>query len=1139
MSEPTPQQQAAIARRGTSVVLSSGAGCGKTFVLTNRYLSHLKQDGVGVSQIVAITFTDRAAREMRDRIRQAVAAQLRARPDDSSWADHLRDLESAPIQTIHSFCGDLLRQFAVPAGLDPRFEVLEEILAENLRVEALQDTLRALLTADTPAGRDLGALVVLYGWTATVDAVQALLRERDAAGWDRWLRRSPADIAAEWTGSERQDLLLVWVTYLCAASPKIAHLVNLFRGTECRGPEMRVNVQKVLEGLPRLAAAPDLGTAVEELCEAAKVGREKADAWPDSDTYAAVRDAMADFRKELTDKLALFSEEPEEVERAAVVGQRFLRVALTVVEAYQERKTRAGVVDFQDLLVLARDLLRDRSEVRESLRHRYRYLLLDEMQDTDPVQMELVELLCGVGLEHDKLFAVGDAKQSIYRFRGAEVALFEKLRSAVGLEGRLQLTRNYRSHPGILHFVNALCSHRFPDYEPLEPHHPPTYPGPCVEFLWSVPAAEDSPLSHRFGGRGAGGEGGQGPRPEETASGPGKPNPPHPDPLPPKRGERENAADVRSREADAIARRIAEVIDSPEARVRDGDSLRPVTPGDVVLLFRSMSNVGIYEAALRKHGLDYYLVGGRAFFAQQEVYDLLNLLRALENPSDSVALAGTLRSPFGCLSDDALLLLAIHPRGLWSGLHDPECVAGLPDDQRPRAERIRGLLDEWRPLKDRLAIARLINRVVADTGYDAALQFEFLGDRKLANLWKLIDLARSFDRSGLFGLAEFIARLGELVDTQPREEQAATQPENADVVRIMSIHQAKGLEFPVVFVPDLAARGLGGRLAAARWDRRLGCIARPPTEDPPLFTDFPHRLAAAAETVAEWREDLRILYVACTRARDLLVLSAGLTDSFPAGTAADRPVPVKAPNTWMLALGERFHLVSGNCLDATIPADQRPAVAVRVVEPAVGQPPRAGRSEDEPRAEIRPGSFAPIAPRPWPAVVWLGDLERAAEPTPAARRFREALSRWDASGKPPEFPDNEAQALWDRFAVSEWPARLRAAERLYRELEFLAPWPGGGSSHDRPVLRGVIDFLWKEPDGWHLLALDTGEGRADGARRFEALVVRGQFTEPVVSATTLELQIGVARRLDGPGLEPEAIEQEMEALLVRIAKLAA
>src|SRR5262249_49919863 len=151
---------------------------------------------------------------------------------------------------------------------------------------------------------------------------------------------------------------------------------------------------------------------------------------------------------------------------------------------------------------------------------------------------------------------------------------------------------------------------------------------------------------------------------------------------------------------------------------------RPVRPGDVVLLFRSMSNVALYEAALRRHGLDYYLVGGRAFFAQQEIYDLLNLLRALENPRDEVSLAGTLRSPFCCLGDEALFLLARHRDGLWAGLCDDDAHGQLPDDQRPAAARARRHLARWHALKDRLTIARLLGEVFADSGYDAAVQFE-------------------------------------------------------------------------------------------------------------------------------------------------------------------------------------------------------------------------------------------------------------------------------------------------------------------------------------------------------------------------------------------------------------------------------
>ena len=337
------------------------------------------------------------------------------------------------------------------------------------------------------------------------------------------------------------------------------------------------------------------------------------------------------------------------------------------------------------------------------------------------------------------------------------------------------MTVNFRSQPAILDFANALFASRMRDYEPLQAFHAQVKEGPCIEFLWS---------------------------PSD---------------------EQENVQDTRSGEAESIARRIAAMLESQEELVVERvpgqpDRLRPVKAGDVVLLFRAMSNVHLYEKALREQGLNYYLVGGRAFFAQQEVYDILNLLRALENPQDSVCLAGTLRSPFCCLSDEGLFVLSRHPEGPWAGLHDQATCERLPASQREPARFARANLDHWRCLKDGMPISLLLGRVLADSGYDAALQFESLGDRKLANLWKLQALARTFDRSGLLGLAEFIASLSEQVRTQPREEQAATQPENADVIRIMTIHQAKGLEFPVVIVPDLAARGGGPHLPVATWE---------------------------------------------------------------------------------------------------------------------------------------------------------------------------------------------------------------------------------------------------------------------------------------------------------------------------------
>ncbi|HEY8506341.1 MAG TPA: UvrD-helicase domain-containing protein, partial [Gemmataceae bacterium] len=955
----TEQQRRAVGQRGVSVLLASGAGCGKTHVLTARYLSHLTEDAAGVGEVVAITFTERAAREMRERIRRAVVERLRQAADEDTaarWAAHLRGLESAPITTIHAFCGNLLRQFAVPAGLDPRFEILEDVLASNLRSEALGSTLRALLTRDSQAGEDLRELVVLYGWSATVAAVEHLAASADLAAWEGWLAEPPEKVAERWLGQDRRDVLREWVEYLTAASPKVAGCLDLLRRVPCSGPQTRANVQRLLEETPRLAEAPDLAAAVEALKECAKVGKERGSAWPDEAAYALVKEAFEGFRKELPEKLALFTDDPGDVTDAARWGRRFLRVAAEVAGAYQERKRRAGVVDFQDLLVLARDLLRDRAEVRDALRDRYRFILVDELQDTDPVQMELIDLLCGKTLHFGKLFAVGDHKQSIYRFRGADVELFQALRRDVPREGRLGLTLNFRSQPGILHFVNALCAKRLPEYEPLQAFHPTVSREPCVEFLWGV--APQPPLSPE----GRGGQGDASPQPsptlgEETSSGPA----------------RESAADLRRREADAIARRLAQMLDRGEERVWDADRgcLRPVRPGDVVLLFRSMSHVAHYEAALRRHGLDYYLVGGRAFFAQQEIYDLLNLLRALENPHDAVSLAGTLRAPFCCLSDEALFVLGRHREGLWHGLFDPERFTLLPEEQKPVVERARRFLTRWRRLKDRLPISRLLGEVFADCGYDAAMLFEFLGERKLANLWKLQELARAFDRTGRFGLAEFIARLGELVRTQPREEQAATLPENADVVKLMSIHQAKGLEFPVVVVPDLNAPSRGEQLPAAAWDRRLGCLARPPSdEDPPPFSDFPWRLGRSAATVADWREDLRILYVACTRARDLLILSAGL----PADVSPTAPA-IKPASHLMLALAERFDLATGDFRGDDVPEAEVPEVRVVWAEPA-GDVPRRARPDDTLGWEEEPED-EPVDSPAVPAFVSLPALERA------------------------------------------------------------------------------------------------------------------------------------------------------------------
>jgi ATP-dependent helicase/nuclease subunit A len=1100
----TDQQRRAVVTRDVSVLLSSGAGCGKTHVLTERYLSHLRHDGAEVGQIVAITFTERAARQMRARIRQAVLKHLRdaeSEEDAERWARHLRGLETAPISTIHAFCATLLRQFAVEAGLDPTFDVLEDVLSVNLEAEALTASLQKLLTAQGTAGEDLRQLVLLFGWRPVNEAVRELLHAWDALGWKAWLETPATDVAAGWQQQARTVLLPRYLEYVLAARPKVSRLLPLLRRHPPLPGPLSESVGFLLDELPRLPQAEDAAAAVERLAEAAKVGKQGAKAWPDAEVYEQIKDAFKDFREDLRAlKLERFSADPATLPAAVEVGQRFLRVAAEAQQTYHERKRRHGVVDFQDLLVLARDLLRDNAEARTRLQERYRFLLIDELQDTDPVQMELVESLCGAELTAGKLFAVGDASQSIYRFRGADVYLFQGLRQRMAHEGRLGLTINFRSQPALLDFTNALVGHRLAAYELLRAFHEQVNPGPCVEFLWSPCADED------------------------------------------------DASQARSAEAEGIARRIAAMVDREELvvqRTPEGAGLRPVRRGDVVLLFRAMSNVHLYEAALRKHGLDYYLVGGRAFFAQQEIYDLLNLLRALENPQDEVSLAGTLRSPFCCLSDEVLFVLCrgwraidSHPvkSSLWLGLHEDGLLDRLPQDQREPVLRARRFLDRWRSLKDRLPIARLLGEVLADSGYDAAMQFEFLGDRKLANLWKLVDLARTFDRSGLFGLAEFIARLGDLVENQPREEQAATQPENADVVRLMTIHQAKGLEFPVVIIPDIDAAIGGGHPPVARWDARLGCVVRPPADaETPPFPDYGWGLWKVREDIEDWNESLRTLYVACTRAQDYLILSSALAPSF-------RP-----SSPWMLTLAERFDLFSGACLVPDLPPERTPAVRVPDVREAFTTGNTGNTLEEQGKREFEgtghpsagiPDSASPLSSPVSPVFpvvnipvrrigqrsFTVAELEACLHAPPFAgpgmfavqfeaedgsdrNHWPTRRERLESAQSPQDLLLRTVLQAWDFRDPQGWRPLLRRAaahlglvdesgvlerglewfvttntfaplgraEVCHRELAFLLPWPGkkipAGLTH-RPAVRGVIDCLWQDVrGGWHLVAL--------------------------------------------------------------------
>jgi len=1157
----TDQQRLAITARGVSVALSAGAGCGKTFVLTRRFLAQLdpaanKPGRSRLSQLVAITFTERAAREMRDRIRAACAKRLLECPEDQvdHWCELLRELDTARISTIHSFCGALLRSHAVDARLDPHFRVLDQAQADTLLYELLDDYLRNKLAEREEATIEL---VVQFGLEPLRRMIATLLGRRQEIDWSQWRNETADALATRWAEYWQSDTLPNALRQI-SQSPAAQQVIEVARRGLSRHPTMRQRCAFLVERLPRLPQTADPAADLAAIRAAAMVkgGGSKKD-WESDAVYAEFTAAAKDLRDAIDGLQVPLGFDAVAARPAAVASLRLLGLADGLSAAYQQRKDELAVLDFNDLLIHARDLLAgpERAGLRKRLSGQIRLLLVDEFQDTDPLQVELVEALCDDELLGGKLFFVGDYKQSVYRFRGADPRVFRRLRERIPAEGRLPLSLNFRSQPAILSFINALfCESLGPDYEPLRPHRPQVAPTPAVEFLW---ATEEEPQS----GAGA-------------------------------------AERLRRREADWIARRIRALLDAGEKIVWDQQAaeagrpaVRAVRPGDVALLFRALSDVELYEEALRRYDINYYLVGGHAFYSQQEIYDLSNLLRAINDPSDEVSLAGVLRSPMFSLLDETLFWLAQQQGGLTAGLTagllatSPLSRAGrgaggegmpLTPEQRRRVEFAAATLRDLRAMKDRLPIAQLIGEALARTGYDAVLLAEFLGQRKLANLRKLIEQARSFDRSGIFTLADFITQLSQFVVRQPDEALAATYPESADVVRLMTIHQAKGLEFPVVVVPDVdrARRGLSASVA---FTRQLGPMVR--DANAPSGFDL-HRLAEDEEEQAEL---VRLLYVATTRAADYLILSAGV------------PEPGSARGPWTRLINRRFDPLSGRMRVVVPDGHPTPEITVTTTEPPLGSRPSGGPVRRDLRKIVDkarqmaadgggslPEGLGPVPPeaaarrqysfsrlsgklRGPQLVVQPGGLSQFSSDSGGLSQFSSdengTVPFADLPAEPPldprglgtlvhavlaevdfgnpgdvaaavrrhaprHLPDvndglDEPIEMIGRFLASARAREMAGARHVHAELEFLLAWPPGAPQPDGRYLQGFIDCLYQDAAGaWRLVDYKTNRVTAADVEREAAqyemqMLLYGLAVERTVKCPPAELVLCFLR----PGVE--------------------
>jgi ATP-dependent helicase/nuclease subunit A len=1119
---PTPEQRAAIEGGARTVMVEAGAGTGKTGVMVDRYCRLACDESVAPEAILAFTFTDKAAAELRERIRSEIARRAGAGSERARQL--LPGLGGAWVTTIHGFCNRLLAGHPVTVGIDPRFRVLDSPEAERAAREAFEQALERFLADEAAVRERTLAAFDLPGLRATAIAAHAELRSRGDAE-PRLPDPPPADLVGA-LGRARDAVEQA--------------LAELAADDERRALLERAGAVLADGGRPGL----------DELCSLCTSTRAK--------PLAAYREAIE-----------------EAARRCAEAGEggvayRHLAVLLRLFgERYAAAKERRAGLDFEDLQLLTAQLL-ERSELGADYRDRFSHLLVDEFQDTNRLQLRLIEALRG---PETRLMVVGDELQSIYGFRHADLDVFREQREAIAARADgevLALSGNFRSSPEVIGAVNAIGEALLPDrYRPLRVGSPPE-PGRAaggVELLLTA-------------ARGWDGDG------VEL------------DPATDARSPREVLAEARF-----VAERLRQLAEQGEGR------------GDMVVLLRAFTHLDAYEDSLARAGLRPYVVGGRGYWSQQQVADACALLAVLANPLDDQALFGALASSACAVTPDTLWLLRAAAGGgrhVWPAVERlaelgegeiaaPEELDSIADSERALlvrfSERIAGL----RARAPLLPLAELIDAVVSETGYDLAVLMRPAGEARFANVRKLMRLAADFEASegrDLRGLLDFLSARAEA----DADAQAATAVEGHDGVRIMTVHSAKGLEFDVVAVPQLARRLL---------------ITRPPAltighepESPRVGLQLPrlgagslklfsHRELCEEQQRREAEEELRLFHVAATRARRRLILSGVVKEEASRNGSAGTPVierivaafdvdrerdstisiPAPGPRPGLelelppSELPVRVNLPSperaaelrrrdGSRSTATDPGEGPAPLLQRRPPPASRRPLSYTALTAEDDAGVRPLSRMAGQTAKGPGTGGDGVAEPDREAAVAEGIAVHSLLEWSQANDwrepPPETVRRFALAAGLDDGAPEGVERLLAPLRALRESSFFSDRiaPARRCRAELPILldldgnvmRGSIDLL-VENDGEPPLIVDYKTDRLDGAdpaaHAERYAVQRAIYALAVTRATGAE-EVEVAYVfLERPGepvvalLSAADIEWGRGMIATRIASLAA
>lgn len=1039
-----------------SCFVEASAGTGKTRLMVERILEIVETGAAELDRIAAITFTEKAAGELRVRIRDAIGQRLESQcgadgePLDATRLERLREaegrLDRATVSTIHSFCTQILKERPIEAGVTPGYGVADDVQARLLFEEAFEEWITEELTRlDSPLGPVLEAGVRpchLAELASDMLGHRDLLTDLDAV-----LPAPP------------EDSEVAWKSYSTAVATLTANLDRLL--LDCREPNTDLAFAAMNKGRNQLEllvrqTAPGSTVPRSRLLDdpvLPKIGRSGRKGEWVGDSLAELRTLVAGIRAAHEAWVAVYRS------AMTLLAVRCLGGAL---EAYERKKAERSQLDFDDLLLRTRDLLRTDAVARRDLAENWTRILVDEFQDTDPVQVEIVTRLAALVTPDDsggpprpgpgRLFVVGDPKQSIYRFRRADIQMYTRtVKELEAAGGKLRvITENFRTRPSITTWVNRLFERLMPPGE-ADAHQPP--------YSHLTPFRSD-PIGAPGGVL----------RLDINGIAPV---------LPGGKPKNWNATARRRLEAEAVAAQLVRVMSADGWRVVDRDTAaeRPARWSDVAILFRTFTPLEAYEAALRAAEIPFRVEGGRYYFKRIEVQALLATLRAIDDPLDRVAMIASLRSPLFGFTDDELLI------GAEAGLFDPGTDSGgAPPGLARAVEQIRA----WHGRRHSEGPTRITLSVLDATSAVELFVLMPLGEQRVANLMKIVDEARTFE-SHAGGFRRFIRYLSEREATLEKERDSPGVEDDAEgAITIQSMHGSKGLEYPIVVLVDLdgqlslsKSRSLMSRDAngKARLGFRLAGL-KGHQGTTPGWTEL-----EADEKRHSEAELRRLFYVATTRARDWLILPivtltgkpSGLralltdadlddlpsVDSSPGGPSLCEPLfrrgwrvpaptdPLAQPVAAEVERAREAYLSRRRALMASWPR------AVRRLNPST----HIGRTA----TFDAPSTIGPTFDgRPVGRAVHAA-LERvAADGTDRARQVARAVR--DEGILHPEEARRVARLVDVALSLPIWARAVRSS-RLIREAPLLAGFPPA-ELNDAPIrIDGICDLLFEEASG--------------------------------------------------------------------------